>query len=331
MRPLVAVVLFGTLAAFEVPALACCDDLLDAGAFARAPAPTPAPSSLQGQAAALGLHAVTTVYSGTSVLTRGDTTTYSALTQQRDAGTYARRVASAGTGETTPYDGVSANPRLSLSDGRRVAGDYYASFVVRGSDLVFDRFVFFADDSETLRRAAASPQALATPRPEPSPQPTGAPGASPSASAQPERGLPGPVATGPAPRPSSAPAPRAAPSPDPREPRDVRAGIALAPQADPLRRIEILRGRRAELWMRASVDGRPARVRAWRLMDGEITALGPVAGRGDEPLLGMWPQLPPPGSTFAVRVEVTVELPGGRTQRVTAAIDVAVRSPALIE
>lgn len=98
-----------------------------------------------------------------------------------------------------------------------------------------------------------------------------------------------------------------------------------------LARIEVLRGRRVDLWARALVDGAPGRVASWSYSSGELTALGPIAGSGDQPLGAMWDRITPPGTTFAVRMSVTVDLPGEGNRIVTAHIEVVVRSPAIVE
>jgi hypothetical protein len=130
--------------------------------------------------------------------------------------------------------------------------------------------------------------------------------------------------------PSSSPVTTTAPDgPPPVRSRDVRVAIALAPQGDLLGRIEVLRGRRVSLWMRATVDGSPARVAAWTLVSGDLTALGPISGSGEEPLVATWRTLS--AAPFTVRVSVTVEVPGDGGRELEAAIDVIVRSPALVE
>jgi hypothetical protein len=122
-----------------------------------------------------------------------------------------------------------------------------------------------------------------------------------------------------------------APASGPAAPRLVVAGIALGPQADVLDRVEVLRGRRIALWIRASVDGAPARVVAWRLLSGEVTALGPISGTGDDPLVATWPRVAAGAAPFPIRVRATVELAAEGPREADATIEVVVRSPALVD
>ena len=264
----------------------------------RAPTPTPRPQpaskkAVDTLAAQLGIHRVNQVWAGDVVTKNGPVTTYASNTVQQDAGTYAKRVATVGTGVKSSYDSLLANGRTSLSDGRPVSGDIYANYVSKGSTVVFDKFVFFQDDREVAQRTP-TPTPRATPRPTPAPRPTAAP--RPAAQVGRPRATPTP-SPAPTRRPRSTPRPTAAPTPAPTAapapPRVVRAGIALAAQGDPLGRIEVLRGRRVDLWPRATVDGSPGRVPSWRLASGELTALGPLSGGGDEPLRAMWDVLAP--------------------------------------
>ena len=314
----------------------------------RAPTPTPrqqpaSKKAVDTLAAQLGLHRVNQVWAGDVVTKSGPVTTYTSNTVQQDAGTYAKRVATVGTGVKSSYDALLANGRTSLSDGRPVSGDIYANYVSKGSTVVFDKFVFFQDDREVAQRTP-TPTPRVTPRPTPAPRPTAAPRPTstprPTSPPRPAAQVGRPRATptpSPAPtrRPRSTPRPTAAPTPAPTAapapPRVVRAGIALAAQGDPLGRIEVLRGRRVDLWPRATVDGSPGRVPSWRLAAGEVTALGPLSGTGDEPLRAMWDVLAPTGSVFTLRIAVTVEVPGELPRQVDAFIDVVVRSPALVE
>jgi len=113
--------------------------------------------------------------------------------------------------------------------------------------------------------------------------------------------------------------------------RAVAAGLALAPQADALGRIEVLRGRRIALWVRATVDGEPARVIRWEFRGGEVTVLGAIAGSGEEPLVGAWREMGRQGASFVLTVRATVEVAGEGPREVDATIEVVVRSPAVIE
>jgi hypothetical protein len=121
------------------------------------------------------------------------------------------------------------------------------------------------------------------------------------------------------------------PPPSPPAAHDVRAGVALGPQADVLSRVEILRGRRVRLWIRAFVDGAPSRVISWRLAAGDVTALGPVAGSGDEPFSAQWLTVGRPGDVFVLRFDAVVAVSGGDPRSAPAVVAVTVRSPALVE
>lgn len=117
----------------------------------------------------------------------------------------------------------------------------------------------------------------------------------------------------------------------PPTPRLVRAGIALAPQADPLDRVEVLRGRRIPLWIRATIDDVPARVTGWALLSGELISLGPVAATGDEPLVATWRSVTRPGTSFRVRVLASIDVPVEGRREVETSIEVVVRSPAIVQ
>jgi hypothetical protein len=301
-------------------------DLIDA---TYVQAPTPAPDPVAG-AAALGLHFVSEVFTGHVTTTSGDLTTYTSTAAAYDAGTAARLVATVATGETTGYDAVVLGGRTTLSDGRTVAGQIYENYVWSGSEWTVNAYVFFQDDAELARlsQPTAVPAAAVAPIVEPVPAPVPVAAPAPPASATPGSHPPIAVAVAPQPAPlDEGPAwVPAAP-----QPRVVRAGIALGPQADVLGRVEVLRGRRVPLWVRATVDDIPARVIAWALREGELTALGPVSGSGDEPLIGSWRTLSPRGSAFVLTIRATVEVPGAAAVDVDASVEVVVRSPAVIE
>ena len=285
------------------------------------PRPAPKPASI---AASMGLHSVTQVWAGDVVTRTGPVTTYTSNTVQQNAGTYAKQVAMVSTGQKSAYDSSLSNPRATLTDGRAVSGDIYANYVWTGSTLRLDRYVFFQDDLDIARQAAARPTAA----PVRAPAPTARPAARtprPIPIAAPVTPAPvGFVAT-PRPAPST---PR--PTPTPR-PRVVSAYIALAAQGDALARIEVLRGRRVDLWPRALVDGAPGRVSSWTLVAGDVTALGPVAGSGDQPLAARWDDVVFGSPPYDLRFSVFVEVPGEGLRRVDASIDVVVRSPAIVE
>jgi len=314
-------------------------DMLDATTVA-APAPPPitpiavAPSpDPVALAAAAGRHMVTEVWTSDIVSTQGTTTTYSSTTASAHPGTSAELVASVATGEASPYDALLFNRRTSLTDGRAVKGDVYANYVWNGYDWVFDKYVFFQDDLELARLAQTpipTPPPASIQPPSATPPPSTAPAAVPTPvpTASPMPAYVAPV-TGDVPPASTAGSP---PSPvsQPR-PRTVRAGIALAPQADPLGRIEVLRGRLIPLWVRATVDGVPVRVTRWQLVSGDVLALGPFSGTGDEPLMATWRSIPAVGGSYTVHIRATVDVDGEGPRDVDAAIDVVVRAPALVE
>lgn len=86
-----------------------------------------------------------------------------------------------------------------------------------------------------------------------------------------------------------------------------------------------------ELWVRARVDGDPASVVSWRFLGGELVALGPLSGSGDEPLVATWRTVTGDEAPYTVQIRATVRIPGGGRREVDAAIEVSVRSPALVE
>jgi hypothetical protein len=231
------------------------------------------------------------------------------------AGTTARLVATVATGEASSFDGLVFNGRMTRADGQAVSGSVYANYVWDGYDWIFDRYVFFQDDSEI--GPIAAPVAL--------PPAPGAEGPPPAPVIEPPAFV-APLVEGAGPDAPSVPTSDAV---DPVRQRDVRAGIALAPQGDPLGRIEVLRGRRIALWVRATVDGSPARVIAWTLASGDLAALGPVRGSGEEPLVAMWPSVAT--TAFPIRIVATVEVPIEGSREIETGIEVIVRSPALAE
>lgn len=302
-----------------------------------APEPMPAPVAApdpETRRAELGLHLVTQVYARHTVTSQGGVTTYGTDTVAMDAGTGAKLVATVGTGQSSSFDADVLGGRMTLSDGRLVAGDIYENYVWNGYDYVVNAYVFFQDDSEIARsRLITTPQPIpasippvAVPTPVPvvpaavvrTPVPVMTP--TPAAVTPLTGDIPVAPITASPPTASSQPVPRA-----------VRAGIALAAQADPLARVEVLRGRRVALWVRATVDGAPARVVAWQLLSGEVTTLGPISGGGDEPLVTTWRTISAPGVAFTIRLRASVEVPGEATREVEASIEVVVRSPALVE
>lgn len=301
-------------------------------------APEPEPIVLphpEARRAELGLHEVTEVFAGHMVVTDGPLTTYTTETVSREPGTAARLIGTVATGETSAFDDAVLGGRATLSDGRPVAGAIYENYVWNGTDYIVNAYVFFQDDSELAPPPPAAPVSEPTPRPAPAataappiapvppPSPPVAAVAIPTAVATPlvEDVPPVPVQVPPVP----------APTPTPRPSARVEAGIAAAPQADPLARIEVLRGRAIALWIRAAVDGIPARVASWQLHAGELVTLGPLSGTGDEPLLATWRTVTPPGAAYTVRVRANVDVPGEGAREALATVDVVVRAPALVD
>lgn len=297
------------------------------------PRPTPRPvPRAQTVAAAMGLHRVNKVWAGDVVQRKGPVTTYTSKTAQQNAGTFAKQVASVASGQKSAYDLVLSNKRTTMTDGRAVSGDIYANYIWNGSTMKLDRFVFFQDDREVARAATptAAPVRTAAPVPTPAPRATPRPAVATPRSTLRSASTPRPRST---PRPAATVRPNRTPRPTatPRAPAVVSAGLALAAQGDALARVEVLRGRRVELWPRALVDGSPGRVVSWTYASGEVTALGPLGGSSDGPFAARWDQITPPGSWFTVRMSVTVDVPGEGQRTVSASIEVLVRSPAIVE
>ena len=314
-----------------------------------------------------GFYLINKGFTGNTVTTTGDTTTYGFTTVDvAQPVTIGRDVAVVGTGQTSFADGTSSNLRPTLSDGRPVAGTYVDSFKIdaNGNKVWFDR-TFLPDDSQTQTGNASAPPTDGSSAPPAAPAPDPAQAPVPEVGPSQAPTPPAPDTTSPSPYDGTPPEPVPAelipsagggaelepdapveretrpsetggdtpgrPStPDPRG-REIRAGISLGPQADVLSRIEILRGRAVRLWIRATVNGSPARVLAWRLVSGDVIALGPVAGSGDEPFVAQWLDVGHPGDVFALRFDALVDTGGGAAARVPATIDVTVRSPAIVE
>lgn len=307
----------------------------------------PAPDRYEAMREA-GLYEVTEVHDRDLAIIDGDRTTYTSTTEREDPGTAARLVVEAGTGELTGYEGSIVNERLSRSDGAPVAGALYENFYWSGEAWVSNGYYWFNDDSELAQHAPSTHPSEAggsttwsgSTGPSSAPGPIGAQDGPSSSSTAGERGdvlwsgsltdTPGSQGHEPGrddPRGSTG-----APSPTGSTAHhDVRAGIALEAQGDVLGRIEVLRGREVHLWPRAFIDGAPSEVVAWRLVSGDLAALGPVAGGCDEPLTAMWDHVAAPGSMFGVLIEADIAVPGQGTLTVPATLTVSVRSPALVE
>lgn len=244
-----------------------------------------------------GIYQVTVVYLGDVVLASGPLTIYTTRTIHDSPGTYARVLGPVGTGVPSAYDALALNGRSTLSDGRAVAGTFYESFTLADDGLRSLGVLFFQDDRELAR--------------------TGAGGAQRAVSDDERRSA------------GSAPPPGGN-SLRPRDPPPIRAGVSLGPLGDPLGRIEPLRGRAVDLWPRAWVAGVLVAVLEWRVQPGTFVALGPVSGTGDLPFRARWDEVPRPGHSWPLRMELTVDVDGSPVTAL-AELGVAVRAPALVE
>ncbi len=343
MRRIVAALTLGLLLAAR-PAAAWWDesdygyDGWDVPAY-DAPAPDQGPVYDAGPrdpwtvAAEEGRYRVNEVYVGSEISTSGLRTTYSTTTASADPGTAAQLIADVGAGVASGHDAELSNERAIRSDGRYVAGQVYENFVWSGRDWEHDKYVFFQNDSElaSLPAIPEPPAAVVEPPRAPALETTPV-----AVSDQPQTrdGPPAPVVREPREDPLSPPsgpiAPPTAPSAS-APPRVARAAIALAPQADSLGQIEVLRGRAVRLWMRAFVDGAPAAVTGWQLRSGEVTAIGPVGAAGDDPFVGTWERVTSASAPFVLTFDVAVSVPAEGTRIVPATIAVVVRSPAIVE
>ena len=292
------------------------------------PAPPPPPVA----AAPSGIYYVTEVYVANTITVSGPLTTYGTATIAETPGTYARVADTVGTGGWSPFDGAAFNGRASLGDGRQVAGTYYENFVMSNGSFVPVSVVFFQDDADLA--GTPVPTATFAPTPTPAPMPTPVPTATPApaptfapaAAASPTPSTPGLPAT-----PTAAPVPvaRLTAPPSPRRIPVLRPGIASSPLGDASFSIEVLRGRSIVLWLRAVADGVTIPVSSWQVVSGEHTALGPLSGGGDEPFRARWDAVTRPGTSWLLRVEVTVVV-DGISYPATGDVAVVVRSPALV-
>ena len=306
-----------------------------------------------------GLYTVTREFTGNIVTVSGQETQYTSTSVEvTQPTTKARDVAYAGTGEASFADGTSSNARPLLSDGRAAAGVWVDSYRqdASGNWVWFDRS-FLVNDAEVAKEEAkvaaqvvarvepVAATAIQIPASEPfqpalsvismdlpevlpdlralADEPTG------GTSVFGGSGAEGPVDRW-IPREPADPATPGGPSMPRPGSGVVRAGVALGPQADVLTEIEVLRGRAVRLWIRATVDGVPARVISWRLDSGDVTALGPIAGSGDDPFIAQWIAVGQADDVFVARFDATVEV-SGSTVIAPATILVAVRSPAIVE
>lgn len=131
---------------------------------------------------------------------------------------------------------------------------------------------------------------------------SGAPAAAPPVVPGPTVASPGPVGA-------------VVPQVEPPAPRTVAGPPVVA-------RVEVLRGRRIEIWL----GGLPAGA-VWHFAGGEAVVLGPREGGAGDPFVARWDRLAAPGAAWTVSFEITA----GATATRTLAIEVAVRSPGLVE
>jgi hypothetical protein len=254
------------------------------------------------------LYYVTDTYVADVVTTTGVLTTYATTTIHESTGSYARVLATVGTGVSSVYDGSAFNGRRSLGDGRLVAGTYYENYVLTEGGFVPVSIVFFQDDAELARLFAVPtpPGKLIVP---PSPS-VAAAARSPALCCV-------ATSTGGLTIPTLAPI------------KPIRPGISLLPLSAALSTVEVLRGRAVALFPRAFIDDREVPVRSWTVIDGEAGEALATAGSGGVPFRSSWRRLAPPGVAYQVVFQIDVDTPETGHQTVNGTIAVVVRSPAL--
>lgn len=257
-----------------------------------------------------GIYAVTDAYAGDYVVRDGAVTTYGTATVHGPTDTYARVIDTVATGTGSVFDGSAFNGRSALTDGRPVAGTYYESFFLTDAGYVSLGIVFFQDDAEIARSLRTSVPPVTPTPPLPAPAGLG----------------PGPSSPVPAlwPQPSAAPVGAVVPQIEVpgRSPVLTPPAVTSSPDLLAGRPIEVLRGRRIEIWL----SGLPAGT-SWRAVPGEATVLGSREGAADEPFVARWDRLAAPGATWPLRFEIA----GDGIPSRTVLIDVTVRSPGLVE
>ena len=264
-----------------------------------------------------GIYAVTDAYAGDYVVRDGAVTTYGTATLHGPTDSYARVIDTVATGTGSVFDGSAFNGRSALSDGRPVAGTYYESFVLTDDGYVSLGTVFFQDDAETARSLRTLPPSTPpTTPPAPSPGPVAVPSGSAPAPSSPVPALP--------PQPSAAPVGTVVPQIEVpgRAPVPMPPAVTSSPELLAGRPIEVLRGRRIEIWLTGLPPGA-----FWRAGSGEATALGSREGTADEPFVARWDRLAAPGATWPLMFEIT----GTGIPSRMIVIDVTVRSPGLVE
>ena len=101
------------------------------------------------------IYYVTDTYVADTVTSAGIVTRYATVTVHLATGSYARVLDVVASGEPSAYDGSSFNRRLTLTDGRPVAGTYYQNYVLADGVFVPVSIVFFQDDAELGDRKGA--------------------------------------------------------------------------------------------------------------------------------------------------------------------------------
>lgn len=256
-----------------------------------------------------GIYAVTDAYTGDYVIRDGAVTTYGTATVHGPTDTYARVVDTVATGAGSIFDGAAFNGRSALTDGRPVAGTFYESFFRIEAGFVSLGIVFFQDDAETARSAP-------TPAPAPSTAPPRIVPPDPASVVVPTSSRA--TASAPAVRPVGVVTPQIE-VPAPRPTLTTPAG---PPPPIAGGRIEVLRGRRTEVWLGALPAGA-----AWRFTGGEAIVLGASDGSADEPFVARWDRLAAPGATSPLSFVVVI---AGAPPRALV-IEVAVLAPGLVE
>jgi hypothetical protein len=109
----------------------------------------------------------------------------------------------------------------------------------------------------------------------------------------------------------------------------VRPGVSVVPASAPLARIEVLRGRRVSVWLRAFAGDREVPVRTWTLASGDAGDPVNTSGDGATPFRTAWTRLAPPGSAYELVFHLVVDTPETGHRLIDARFAVSVRSPAL--
>ena len=274
----------------------------------------PLPFELPSEAydAPAGIYAVTDAYTGDYVTRDGTVTTYGTATVHGPTDTYARVVDTVATGVGSVFDGAAFNGRTALTDGRPVAGTFYESFFRIDAGFVSLGIVFFQDDAETARSAPTpmpAPSAVPPRIVPPDPAPVVVPTSSRAAASAP-------------PAPAVRPVGVVTPQIEVPAPRPIATTPAGPPPPIAGGRIEVLRGRRTEVWLGALPAGA-----AWRFTGGEAIVLGASDGSADEPFVARWDRLAAPGATSPLSFAVVI---AGAPPRALV-IEVAVLAPGLVE